>query len=67
MTTSDSTNKSERVQKLLRIVRNSSLHLQSVIEDALDISRLENNKFQIFKECFAIRQVVAEVSDIMSF
>ncbi|TNV82825.1 hypothetical protein FGO68_gene15916 [Halteria grandinella] len=61
------TNKSERVQKLLRIVRNSSLHLQSVIEDALDISRLENNKFQIFKECFAIRQVVAEVSDIMSF
>jgi signal transduction histidine kinase len=39
-----------RVRKCLQIVLNSSLHLQNVIEDALDMSRIENNKFQIFKE-----------------
>ena len=34
-----------RVLGLIKVVLNSSLHLQNVIEDALDISRLENNKF----------------------
>lgn len=42
----------------LRIVNNSSTHLQNVIEDALDISRLENNSFQIYKEMFDIRKTV---------
>lgn len=35
----------KRVLGLIKVVLNSSLHLQNVIEDALDISRLENNKF----------------------
>jgi len=35
----------KRTIELLKVVLNSSLHLQNVIEDALDISRLENNKF----------------------
>ncbi|TNV82447.1 hypothetical protein FGO68_gene11116 [Halteria grandinella] len=64
---SQSNKMTDRVQKLLKIVKNSSLHLQSVIEDALDISRLENNKFQIFKEMFDIRQIVDEVGEIMKF
>jgi len=34
-----------KVRELLVIILNSSLHLQSVIEDALDLSRCENNKF----------------------
>jgi signal transduction histidine kinase len=38
-----------------------------VIEDALDMSRLENNKFEIFKELFDIRKVVYEVADLMKF
>ena len=33
----------QRVTKLLTIVYNSSVHLQQVIEDALDITRIENN------------------------
>jgi signal transduction histidine kinase len=40
---------SQRLINYLRIVMNSSLHLQNVIEDALDMSRIENGKFQIFK------------------
>ncbi|TNV84902.1 hypothetical protein FGO68_gene8331 [Halteria grandinella] len=57
----------ERLMKLLNIVKNSSYHLQSVIEDALDISRLENNQFQIFKELMDVRAVVEQVCDIMKF
>ena len=34
-----------RVNNYLNIILNSSLHLQNVIEDALDMSRIENNKF----------------------
>lgn len=38
-----------------------------MIEDALDISRLENNKFQIFKELFDLRLLVKEVTEILGF
>ena len=44
-----------RILKLVMIVHNSSIHLEIVINDALDISRLENNKFEINKSLFAIR------------
>lgn len=47
-----------RVINYLNIILNSALHLQNVIEDALDMSRLENNKFSIFKEMFDIRMAV---------
>jgi signal transduction histidine kinase len=56
-----------RVKNYLNIILNSSLHLQNVIEDALDMSRIENNKFQIFKEFFDIRSAVQEVASIMEF
>ena len=45
----------ERAKNYLKIILNSSLHLQNVIEDALDMSRLENNKFSILKEMMDIR------------
>ena len=51
-----------KVQNFLKIILNSSLHLQNVIEDALDMSRIENNKFTIFKELFDIEEAVKEVS-----
>ena len=56
-----------RVKNYLNIILNSSLHLQNVIEDALDMSRIENNKFQIFKEFFDIRSAIQEVASIMEF
>ncbi|TNV84121.1 hypothetical protein FGO68_gene2356 [Halteria grandinella] len=56
-----------KIRKFIQIALNSSQHLENVIEDALDISRLENNKFQIFKEMFEVRDLVKQVSDIMRF
>jgi signal transduction histidine kinase len=56
-----------RALKYLKIILNSSLHLQNVIEDALDMSRLENNKFFIFKEMVNIREAIQEVCGIMRF
>ena len=44
-----------KILKFLQIVYNSSIHLENVINDALDISRLENNKFEINKSEFEIR------------
>lgn len=38
-----------------------------MIEDALDMSRIENNKFQIYKEFFDIRNTVDEVTKVMEF
>ncbi|TNV74053.1 hypothetical protein FGO68_gene9792 [Halteria grandinella] len=57
----------DRIANLLKIVMNSSVHLQNVIEDALDVSRIENNKFALFIEEFNIRDVVAQVCDVMKF
>ena len=54
-----------RVSQYLHIILNSSLHLQNVIEDALDMSRLENNKFSIFKELCDIKDAIKEVCAIM--
>jgi signal transduction histidine kinase len=56
-----------RAQNYLRIILNSALHLQNVIEDALDMSRLENNKFSIFREFFDLRNAVDSVCSIMKF
>ena len=38
-----------------------------MIEDALDVARLMNNKFEIFKESFNLRTAVEEVYEIMKF
>ena len=53
--------------KYLKIVQNSSTHLENVIEDALDVSRIENGKFEINKSKFNVRNTFNEVADIMRF
>ena len=58
---------SERAYNYLKVILNSALHLESVIEDALDVSRLENNKFSIFKQMFNLKSAIEEVCDIMRF
>lgn len=58
---------SQKIYRYLQIVLNSSIHLQNVIEDALDISRIENNKFQLFMDQCDLRKAVHEVCDIMRF
>ena len=51
----------------LNIIKNSAIHLENVIEDALDLSRLENNKFTLFKDQFDVRKTINDVCDIMRF
>ena len=53
--------------KYATIINNSANHLSNVIEDALDLSRLENNKFEIFPEIVDIRDLLDTVDSIMEF
>ena len=43
------------------------MHLESLIEDALDISRLENNQFKLDMEAFDISAAIREIIEIMQF
>lgn len=56
-----------RLTHYLNIVRSSSIHLENVVNDALDITRIENHKFEIQKDYFAIKDMVQEVCDLMRF
>jgi signal transduction histidine kinase len=56
-----------RVMQLLQVVMNSTTHLQNVINDALDITRIENNRFEVFPSLFNIREVLNEVCEVMRF
>lgn len=40
------------------IILNSAYHLENVIEDALDMSRIENHKFEINLKTFNIRETL---------
>lgn len=44
--------------KLLKLITNSSKHLSNIIEDALDLSRIENNKFNINLDLFNVREAI---------
>ncbi len=57
----------KRSIRLLQIVMNSSTHLSNVINDALDITRIENNKFELILSVFSIRNTLKEVADVMQF
>lgn len=55
------------VLKLLKVIKSSSEHLIQVVEDALDVARIENNKFQVFLESFKFREAIDDVCSIMQF
>lgn len=57
----------EMIERNLKVVLNSALHLESLVEDALDLSRIENNKFTLNKEYFDLRLAINSVCDIMKF
>lgn len=61
------TPKYSRIMQFLKIVHNSSIHLESVIEDALDISRLENNKFSLVMKSENVGAIMQEVMEVMQF
>ena len=55
----------EKSLKLIQIIKNSSIFLSNIIEDALDLSRIENDKFKINEEFCNIKNEVQEVLEIM--
>ncbi|MBW1783682.1 MAG: transporter substrate-binding domain-containing protein [Deltaproteobacteria bacterium] len=48
-------------KKQLKMVKGSSHHLLNLINDVLDISKIEAGEVEISKEEFSIRQVIAQV------
>lgn len=52
---------------LVKILKNSTIHLEHVVNDILDISRIENGKFEIVKESFDLNSSIKEVIDILDF
>lgn len=56
-----------RLMNYLQIIHNSSLYLKSLIEDALDLCRLENRSFLVSLSPFDFRKALKEVSDIMEY
>ena len=52
---------SAKAIKYLTIILTSALYLENVTDDALDMSRLENNKFSLFKEYFNLNRAITEV------
>jgi len=57
---------SEEQRKQLTMVKNSSTHLLSLINDVLDISKIESGKMQISVEEFRLDDLVREVVDSFS-
>ncbi|MFN7130721.1 MAG: histidine kinase dimerization/phospho-acceptor domain-containing protein [Myxococcales bacterium] len=56
------TNPSERQQKYIRILRNSSENLLGLINDILDFSRMEAGKVTLEQKSFNLRQLVSSVA-----
>jgi signal transduction histidine kinase len=52
---------------ILKVIINSAHHLENVVNDALDIQRIENGQFEPFYDFFDIREALKEVQDIMNF
>jgi signal transduction histidine kinase len=55
------------LEKYMKIIKNSSLHLQNLIEDALDMCRIENGNFSISLSTFNVRDSIKEIADILDF
>ena len=51
--------------KLVSIAHHSSLHLESIVDDALDLDRLETNNFKVKNKLFDIRATCNEIAQIM--
>lgn len=58
---------SEKMKKFISMGSNSSILLLSLIEDILDLSKMEGGTFKINMEKFSVEELVNEVFDIFYF
>ena len=54
----------ENVLRSLKIIKSSSDHLVNIIEDILDLSRLQNGKLTLEVVYFGIKQILDEIIDL---
>jgi len=52
-------------KKQLKMVKGSSRHLLALINDVLDISKIEAGELEVFCETFSIRNIVDQVADTL--
>ena len=57
----------ERGKKMVNIIKNSATHLSNLVNDILDMSRIENGKFELFKENFDIHEAVNDVINTLEY
>jgi signal transduction histidine kinase len=57
----------DRGDKILDIIKNSTRHLLQIIEDALDLSRFQNDHFELSLCEFDLKNALEEVIGIMRF
>jgi signal transduction histidine kinase/ActR/RegA family two-component response regulator len=60
----DATNARQAHQ--LEVMRRSARHLQTVIADLLDLSRIELDRLEVSRELFAVADTVREVTDLLA-
>lgn len=55
----------EKAQENMEKVKSSSRYLLSLINDILDMSRIENGKMQIASEPFSVKSMLTEMESMM--
>ena len=61
------TNEFEKKNYALEKINGASTHLLSVVNDILDIAKIEAKKFELVKENFSFQAVLEQVDDVISF
>ncbi len=60
-------NPNDKIADYLHKIENSSRHLLGIINDILDMSKIEANKFELLSEEFSLKEMIGSVKDIMAY
>jgi protein-histidine pros-kinase len=56
----------EKQQEYLNDILNSGTHLLHLINDILDLSKIESGKMELFRETFSLKEAIGEVCSVIS-
>jgi signal transduction histidine kinase len=63
----DNKNVTQNDLKVLKLQENSCHFMTNLVEDIIDLSRIEFNKFELNEAWFSMKDLIEEVFDIVSF